>query len=336
MNVAILGDLHIGVSSNSQILWEHQRDFFVNEFFPVLRERGIKLIIQTGDFFDNRTAVHHTAMYNAQWLCGEAGKDFEWIIIVGNHDIPFKNTIAFDSINPVLGHFDNVFLQDSINQITDFLFVPWVTPGKEEFVCEAFKNPKTKYCVGHFDVIGGRFNKHGQLSTHGLQASDFKKFDRVISGHYHTKSKIGNIDFVGTPYELDWNDWNDQKGFHIFDTQTNELEFIPRRNNLFFKIIHDETGSKTIPENHSGDFVGKFVKIESNSMDKEAIRGVIDQVGAAANVQTVLTKPTTEVIITDIASKSVTQAILDATDSCKHPAEVRAILARAIEKVKEL
>ena len=54
----------------------------------------------------------------------------------------------------------------------------------------------------------------------------FKRFDTVMSGHFHHKSDDGQIYYLGTPYELYWNDFGDPKGFHIFDTETRELERI--------------------------------------------------------------------------------------------------------------
>jgi DNA repair exonuclease SbcCD nuclease subunit len=41
----------------------------------------------------------------------------------------------------------------------------------------------------------------------------FRKFDTVMSGHFHHKSDDGQIYYLGTPYEIYWNDWEDKKGF---------------------------------------------------------------------------------------------------------------------------
>ena len=42
----------------------------------------------------------------------------------------------------------------------------------------------------------------------------------VYSGHFHTRSTDGKINYLGNPYEMYWNDVNDTRGFHIFDTDT--------------------------------------------------------------------------------------------------------------------
>jgi len=69
----------------------------------------------------------------------------------------------------------------------------------------------------------------------------FRRFETVFSGHFHHKSDDGQIFYLGTPYELFWNDFQDPKGFHIFDTGTRELERIVNPYTLFEKIYYDDT-----------------------------------------------------------------------------------------------
>ena len=66
----------------------------------------------------------------------------------------------------------------------------------------------------------------GRLSDHGYDRKDFSKFDMVFSGHFHTKSNDDKIHYLGAPYQMNWNDYDDQKGFHILDLKTREVEFI--------------------------------------------------------------------------------------------------------------
>ena len=68
----------------------------------------------------------------------------------------------------------------------------------------------------------------------------FNKFDTVFSGHYHHKSSKGNITYLGNPYELTWQDFDDVRGFHLFDLKTHELEFIKNPNIMFNKIYYDD------------------------------------------------------------------------------------------------
>ena len=79
------------------------------------------------------------------------------------------------------------------------------------------------------------------VMDHGWDKEEFKKFDIVMSGHYHHKSDDGQVYYLGTPYEIYWNDWEDPKGFHVFDTETRELERIVNPYNIFNKIYYNDS-----------------------------------------------------------------------------------------------
>jgi hypothetical protein len=80
----------------------------------------------------------------------------------------------------------------------------------------------------------------GMKSEEGLNRDLFKKFSYTFSGHYHHKSNDGNIHYVGNPYELTWQDYNDSRGFHIFDLEDHELTFIENPNRMFHRIVYDD------------------------------------------------------------------------------------------------
>ena len=68
----------------------------------------------------------------------------------------------------------------------------------------------------------------------------FKAFQRVFSGHFHHRSITGNITYLGNPYEITWSDYNDKRGFHIYDTETMETEFIENPYSMFHKIYYKD------------------------------------------------------------------------------------------------
>jgi len=102
----------------------------------------------------------------------------------------------------------------------------------------------------------------GQVMTHavsGLDVSDFKKFDVVFSGHYHTRSNDGKVFYLGNPYQIFWNDAGDARGFHIFDTETFQLEFIRNPYTIFEKVYYDDNNSKLYDARHLKDKIVKLI-----------------------------------------------------------------------------
>ena len=81
-----------------------------------------------------------------------------------------------------------------------------------------------------------------------------------MSGHFHHKSDDGQIYYLGTPYQLTWSDYNDPKGFHVFDTETRQLERIVNPFTIFSKIHYDDTQEDY--DNHDvRKYRNKYVKL---------------------------------------------------------------------------
>ena len=105
---------------------------------------------------------------------------------------------------------------------------------------EALETANADILMGHLEVSGFDMYK-GQPAEGRYEKNLFSRFETVFSGHFHHKSDDGHIYYLGTPYELFWNDFEDPKGFHIFDTGTRELERIVNTYTLFKKIYYDDT-----------------------------------------------------------------------------------------------
>jgi hypothetical protein len=69
----------------------------------------------------------------------------------------------------------------------------------------------------------------------------FTNFENVYSGHFHHPSRYGNIEYLGTPYEMTWSDYNGSRGFHVFDTEDRSMIKIENPNRVFYKIDYDDS-----------------------------------------------------------------------------------------------
>ena len=86
----------------------------------------------------------------------------------------------------------------------------------------------------------------------------FDKFEKVYSGHFHTRSNDGKIFYLGNPYEMFWNDVNDPRGFTIFDTETHTHTSIDNPYKLFYNIYYEDTNYKLF---NATQYENKIVKV---------------------------------------------------------------------------
>ena len=93
---------------------------------------------------------------------------------------------------------------------------------------------------------------------HGFEMDYFKKFKRVFSGHFHTRSSVGDIYYLGNPYEMFWNDFDSTRGFHIFDTETLEHTPINNPHRLFYKIFYEDNDYRMFD---AREYENKIVKL---------------------------------------------------------------------------
>jgi DNA repair exonuclease SbcCD nuclease subunit len=82
-------------------------------------------------------------------------------------------------------------------------------------------------------------------SKEGLSITELKSYNLVLSGHYHCKSITDNLHYIGTPFQLSWNDYNEQKGFYVLDEKFN-YEFIENTVNPKFAKIYYDSGIITV------------------------------------------------------------------------------------------
>ena len=112
---------------------------------------------------------------------------------------------------------------------------------------------------GHFDLNGFRM-MDTMVQSHGYDKNIVKRFEKTFSGHFHHKNDDGQVFYLGNQYEMTWSDYGNQKGFHVFDTKTRELEFVPNPLKIFKKIMYNDKETN-YDKLDIKDFNQKFVKL---------------------------------------------------------------------------
>jgi DNA repair exonuclease SbcCD nuclease subunit len=220
--IALFTDSHFGIGNFNKQLFHYQLDYFKNDFFPYLVDNNIENVICLGDITHHRQFID---IYIQQKLEEEFFSFFEknkikLYIIAGNHDVFYKDTNEISYIQ-LLKKFKNIVVIDKPKVITidnvSVGFVPW---GMEEYAPEP--SVVDVLCT-HSEIGGVKINKYTTSKNSHLKLSDFKDYKLVLSGHYHTASKNGNVVYLGTPYQMDRNDYGERKGSYTFDGKNLQL-----------------------------------------------------------------------------------------------------------------
>ncbi len=218
MRIAIITDQHFGARKNSKLFHDYFLKFYNDVFFPTLEAEGIDTIIDMGDTFDSRKGIDFAALSWAKNNYYDKLKDYTIHTIVGNHTAYYKNTNEVNSIDLLLREYENVKIYSEATEIKlgnlGVLLIPWINQENEEHTLKCIKKTKCPVAMGHLELNGFVVTQQ-VIMDHGFDMKYFKKFDKVYSGHFHTRSSVGDIHYLGNPYEIYWNDFENMRGFHI-------------------------------------------------------------------------------------------------------------------------
>jgi DNA repair exonuclease SbcCD nuclease subunit len=245
MKVALITDMHFGARNDSIAFLDFFQKFYDDTFFPAIDANGINTVLILGDTFDRRKYVNFYALDRAKKMFFDKleARGITVHMLAGNHDTYFKNTNDVNSPDLLLREYGNIIVIDSPETIvidgTPICMMPWICPENYQESLDMIQNTKADICMGHFEIAGFAMYR-GMESHDGLSKETFDKFDMVFSGHYHHRSSDKHIHYLGNPYELTWQDYNDPRGFHLFDTNTRNLEFVYNPNRMFERLEYND------------------------------------------------------------------------------------------------
>ena len=248
MKIALLNDSHFGVRNDSEAFRNYQLRFFDEIFFPYLKEHNIKTFVHLGDVVDRRKFINFqtASIWRKKFWDRLYEEQIDTHIIIGNHDTYYKNTNEVNAIENLYTSFDRkhepfIYTKSTVVDFdgTPILFVPWICDDNYDHSMNMLQTAKAEIVMGHLEIKGVEM-QNGVINEHGLAKSDFSRYDRVISGYFHKHTDDGQIFYCGAQYEMTWSDYQDPKGFHIFDTETRELTRISNPLSIHKKIIYDD------------------------------------------------------------------------------------------------
>lgn len=212
-------------------------------------DRKIDKVFFLGDFFHVRGYMYPSIVARAyKALAKFRDSDIEMFLLVGNHDMPYKNTTKHNCIT-AFGDLAHIIEQPMVYEGAnyDFYLLPYVeSTSKLNWAIDKLSqiakggevrngntisrkattnSEKQNVLLAHLDIKGAKFHTHVK-STHGTNSTKLSKaFDLVLTGHYHTHQQVkDNVWYIGSPYQINFGEAGEQKGFIVFDD--GELEFV--------------------------------------------------------------------------------------------------------------
>jgi len=228
MKTLFITDTHIGARSGSTTFRQLFREYYRDVLFPMILEQNITNVVHLGDFFDNRSAISVADInyINNEFIPLVESSNINWYIVVGNHDIHFKNTNEINSLS-MFNRCKNVTIVEDKLTCLDIgtkklVICPWMNVENYDSLVDDLKfYSNDEYILGgHFEIVGALMYKNSIPCDHGIDKDLFKNFHKVLSGHFHHPSNYGNIEYIGALFHYNWEDANDWRGYTIYDSET--------------------------------------------------------------------------------------------------------------------
>ena len=220
--IGIVSDLHLGVHTNSA-QWHDIAVTWAKWLASEFERQNIKDIMFCGDWHHNRSEISvSTLQISADIL--NIFENFNLIAITGNHDVYYKHRTDVNSLS-IFKNRKNVTIFDKVTTFSAFdrviTLCPWNTSITDI--------PKSDVIFGHFEIETFKMNTY-KVCEEGLSIKELlQRSNLVISGHFHMRHEkrfgAGTILYVGNPFQMDFGDTDNIKGYHILDLDTLEYTF---------------------------------------------------------------------------------------------------------------
>lgn len=252
--LGFVGDLHIGARTGSMSVRQFIKEYIIDYLMPYFHSIGVDTVVQAGDMFDIRKFLYGR---DRDWL-KEEFKDacekysIEWHVIVGNHDITLADSNSMNWVEWLASEVEYVVDYAEPTEVNlcghNILMMPWINKDNYDQCVEAIEASNAEIMVGHLELKGFPMYQ-GSLSEKGVIGVELlRKFEKVITGHYHTIShelyKEGTPEesllvYLGTPYHLNWQDHKDgtNRGLWVLD-ENQELNLIQNNESQsLFRVV---------------------------------------------------------------------------------------------------
>lgn len=330
-------DIHWGKKQNSDA---HNNDCtnFINFVCENVKKHNIDHIIFLGDWFEHRNAINistlNYAYHGAKTL---NGLDIPIYFIIGNHDMYTKTH-------------RNIYATIEYKEFTNFIVVdqPMLEPniGNGVLLCpfliheeyDVLNKYDAEHAYGHFEFNGFVLTGATNTFTGGYDHTDFKKYKRIFSGHFHKRQRSGNVIYIGNTFPMDFSDANDfDRGFAIHDHSNDTVTFVnwedcPKY--IRTSLSEIVNGTADIPDNATVTCLADI------NMDYSKLMAIKSEITNTYSLNSItITEPTISVKdgeedeIEELTSSNTHDAILNMLDTITSPSIDNTQLVKIYKKL---
>lgn len=212
MKVMYIGDPHLKINRFDLAIT------FLTWLNKLIEEQKPDLVVNLGDTFDTHAVVRSEILNEfMKHVYGVIALGIPYVYLLGNHDMYKPNDPKYHVMLPFKNKIKDLYIVDEIQNLFDMTFVPYQYDGSK------FPRQTLPIVVCHQTFLGADY---GPIrATEGVDASSISGCELIISGHIHTKSVLGPVLYVGSPFSQSASDVDQVKGITTLDTDTYELSF---------------------------------------------------------------------------------------------------------------
>ena len=243
--ILLIGDSHLSLGyPNSVDKWfKIHQEYFQDFLLPLIKKEltSDDIIVHLGDLFDNRSVVPINVLNFAQNVLEEMSKICPVHVIVGNHDLYTKSTNDVNTVK-LYKYIPNIYVYEEPTEIEfngkSILMMPWVEKRKDQIqILKKYSGKDYLFC--HSDLNGAKMHltSVAHKNNDKIDIKEFSGYKKVRTGHIHIRQSVDNVTFVGSIFEMDRNDRDNQKGIFIIDTITDSEYFVENNISPRFKKV---------------------------------------------------------------------------------------------------
>jgi len=313
MKIAITADVHAGVPGRlDDIIWACRT---IREYCHVA---GIDVVVVLGDLFHDRRSLEIEVISAMSKFFEDTVEKYnqQWVVFPGNHDMFLRHSWNVNSLTHLRKHL--TVIEDVKLLMLDHRRF-WVLPFiqyERSFMKVLWKiedqHEDGDTLLTHIGVRGATLNTCFLLKDWSIINFDESKFQRIYTGHFHSKQNLDKkVFYPGSPIPFKFDEGDVPHGFYVHDLDDDSYKFIniwkagnqllpnERMPPQFCTFSDDSINNKTKDDVYN-NIIRVSLQREYTLEEKRAIKDHLMQLGAVAIRWMNLTQQKSDKISEDI------------------------------------